>query len=105
MEMPTAPIPPNLLFFDALDPLVQRAAALTLKIENRIETFRKRYSSGTGTWGHKSREHLRVRPRPSVAIVRRSEARDLLAPVHAWFTEGLDRPGLVKARALLEIHE
>jgi hypothetical protein len=31
MEMPTAPIPLSLFFFDALDPLVQRAAALTLK--------------------------------------------------------------------------
>ena len=38
-------------------------------------------------------------------MIKRSEAHDLLAPVHAWFTEGLDRPGLVKARALLEIHE
>ena len=43
MEMPTAPIPLSLFFFDALDPLVQRAAALTLKIENRIEMFRKSY--------------------------------------------------------------
>jgi hypothetical protein len=43
MEMPTAPIPPSLLFLDALDPLEQRAAALTLKIENPIEMFRKRY--------------------------------------------------------------
>ena len=43
MEMSTAPIPLSLFFFDALDPLVQRAAALTLKMENHIEMFRKRY--------------------------------------------------------------
>ena len=36
---------------------------------------------------------------------KRSEAHDLLAPVYAWFTEGLDRPDLVEARALLEMHE
>jgi hypothetical protein len=29
------------------------------------------------------------------------EARDLLAPVHGWFTEGLDTPDLVEAQALL----
>jgi tetratricopeptide (TPR) repeat protein len=33
---------------------------------------------------------------------RREEARDLLAPVHAWFTEGLDTKDLVEAKALLD---
>jgi len=31
-----------------------------------------------------------------------SEARDLLAPVYAWFTEGFDTPILRQARAVLE---
>ncbi len=31
-----------------------------------------------------------------------SEARDLLAPVHAWFTEGFDTPDLEEAKALLD---
>ena len=30
------------------------------------------------------------------------EARDLLAPVHGWFTEGFDMPDLLEARALLD---
>jgi predicted ATPase len=30
-----------------------------------------------------------------------AEARDLLAPVYAWFTEGFDMPDLQKARELL----
>jgi tetratricopeptide (TPR) repeat protein len=30
------------------------------------------------------------------------QARALLAPVHAWFTEGLDTPDLVEAKALLD---
>ena len=33
---------------------------------------------------------------------RRGEAYDLLAPVHAWFTEGLDTPDLQQAKALLD---
>jgi predicted ATPase/class 3 adenylate cyclase len=32
---------------------------------------------------------------------RRAEARDLLAPVYGWFTEGYDTPDLKEARALL----
>jgi predicted ATPase len=33
---------------------------------------------------------------------RRREARDLLAPVYGWFTEGLDTPDLTEAKALLD---
>jgi predicted ATPase len=33
---------------------------------------------------------------------KRHEARDLLAPVYHWFTEGFDTPDLVDAKALLE---
>ena len=33
---------------------------------------------------------------------RREAARDLLAPVYGWFTEGLDTPDLVEAKALLD---
>jgi hypothetical protein len=32
---------------------------------------------------------------------RRREARDLLAPIYGWFTEGLDTPDLKEAKALL----
>jgi predicted ATPase len=33
---------------------------------------------------------------------RHAEARDLLAPVYAWFTEGFDTPDLKEAKALLD---
>jgi class 3 adenylate cyclase/tetratricopeptide (TPR) repeat protein len=33
---------------------------------------------------------------------RRAEARDLLAPVYSWFTEGFDTPDLKEAKTLLE---
>ncbi len=36
-----------------------------------------------------------------VASGRKAEARNLLAPVYSWFTEGLETPDLVAARALL----
>ena len=33
---------------------------------------------------------------------KRAEARDLLAPIYGWFTEGLDTPVLMEAKALLD---
>ena len=33
---------------------------------------------------------------------RRAEARDLLAPIYGWFTEGLGTPDLKEAKALLD---
>jgi len=33
---------------------------------------------------------------------RQAEARDLLAPVYGWFTEGFDTPDLKEAKALLD---
>jgi predicted ATPase len=33
---------------------------------------------------------------------KRAEARDLLAPIYGWFTEGFDTPVLQDAKALLE---
>ena len=32
---------------------------------------------------------------------KRAEARELLAPIYSWFTEGFDTPDLQEARALL----
>jgi len=37
---------------------------------------------------------------------KRTEARDLLAPVYGWFTEGFDTPDLREAKALLiQLHK
>ena len=33
---------------------------------------------------------------------KRAEARELLAPIYSWFTEGFDTPDLQEARALLD---
>jgi predicted ATPase len=48
-----------------------------------------------------------LRAAVSLARLRRdqgrlAEARDLLAPVYAWFTEGFDTPDLKEAKALLD---
>jgi predicted ATPase len=50
-----------------------------------------------------------LEPRATVSLSRlwqhqgkRAEARDLLAPVYGWFTEGFDTADLQEARALLE---
>ena len=34
---------------------------------------------------------------------RRAEARELLAPIYGWFTEGFDTADLKEAKALLEV--
>jgi predicted ATPase len=54
-----------------------------------------------------SAKSLQLRAAASLARLwfdrgRRSAARDLLAPVYAWFTEGFDTPDLQQAKALLE---
>jgi len=33
---------------------------------------------------------------------KRTEARDLLAPIHGWFTEGFESPVLKNAKSLLD---
>ena len=48
-----------------------------------------------------------MRAAVSLARLRRdqsrlTEARDLLAPVYGWFTEGFDTPDLKEAKALLD---
>jgi predicted ATPase len=47
-----------------------------------------------------------LRAAVNLALLRREqgrhgEARDLLAPVYGWFTEGFDTPDLKDAKALL----
>jgi hypothetical protein len=32
----------------------------------------------------------------------RRQARDLLAPIHGWFTEGFGTPDLIETKALLD---
>jgi hypothetical protein len=57
----------------------------------------------------KARKHSPLRPHPETPVARmvahkaafHSEARELLAPVYGWFTEGFDTRDLKDAKALL----
>src|SRR5262249_38415840 len=56
---------------------------------------------------HQSAKLFELRASTSLARLwcdqgRDAEARDLLAPVYGWFTEGFDTPDLKDAKALLE---
>ena len=56
---------------------------------------------------HQKAKSLELRAATSLARLwgeqrRRGEARDLLAPVYGWFTEGFDTPDLQAAKALLD---
>jgi predicted ATPase len=71
--------------------------------EAAVELYRKAMSiaeaQGAKLW--------ELRAAASLARLRRdqgrqAEARDLLAPVYGWFTEGLDTPDLKEAKSLLE---
>jgi predicted ATPase len=44
----------------------------------------------------------RIAPPRKGRPVRFTEARDLLAPIYGWFTEGFDTPDLKEAKALLD---
>jgi predicted ATPase len=56
--------------------------------------------------GQRQTKSLELRcDEPNAAVGRagrRAEARELLAPVYGWFTEGFDTADLKEAKALLE---
>ncbi|MFY9958941.1 hypothetical protein [Bradyrhizobium sp.] len=45
---------------------------------------------------------VRLREPLSIQLAAEGEARDLLAPIYGWFTEGFDTLYLKEAKALLE---
>src|SRR5262249_11918686 len=66
-------------------------------------SFRK----AIGVAQHQSAKLWELRAATSLARLwrdqgKRTEARDLLAPIYGWFTEGFDTPDLKEAKALLE---
>jgi hypothetical protein len=63
---------------------------------NFIASKASRCSVSTGSKRAKSRSNGRC------TLPRRAEARNLLAPVYGWFTEGFDNADLKAAAALLE---
>ena len=66
--------------------------------------LRRRPGRGPAAGGQVLRAARRHEPRPALARPGSagSEARDLLAPVYGWFTEGFDTPDLRDAKMLLD---
>ena len=65
------------------------------------------YCKALSIAGEQDAKLWELRAAASLARLRRdqgrpAEARDLLAPVYGWFTEGFDTPDLKKAKALLD---
>ena len=54
-----------------------------------------------GARAARARHALRARC-PEIDQGKRTEARDLLAPIYGWFTEGFDTSDLKEAKALLD---
>jgi class 3 adenylate cyclase/tetratricopeptide (TPR) repeat protein len=70
-------------------------------------TVEQRYHQALAVARRQSAKLFELRAATSLARLwrdqsRRAEARDLLAPIYGWFTEGLDTPVLREANALLE---
>jgi TolB-like protein/predicted ATPase len=75
--------------------------------QGRSETAEELYRKALGIAREQAAKLWELRAAVSLAGLRRdqgrnTEARDLLAPVYDWFTEGFDTPDLRKARALLD---
>jgi tetratricopeptide (TPR) repeat protein len=67
----------------------------------------KHYRQAIAVAERQSAKLLQLRASTSLARLwrdqgRRTEARDLLAPIYGWFTEGFDAPVLKEAKALLD---
>ena len=67
------------------------------------ESYRRAYDIAQG----QNARSLQLRAATSLARFwrdedRRAEARDLLAPIYGWFTEGFDTPDLMEAKELLD---
>ena len=67
----------------------------------------KAFSRALTTARHQQAKSLELRAAMSLARLwqaqgKADEARDLLAPVYGWFTEGFDTPDLIEAKVLLD---
>jgi class 3 adenylate cyclase/predicted ATPase len=89
------------------EPEVQRVAgeiALLMRDFTRAETH---FAQALALASDQYANSWKLRAATSMARLwrdqgKRTEARDLLAPIYGWFTEGFDTPDLKEAKALLE---
>jgi predicted ATPase len=88
------------------DAELHRLTGTVLLAENRLDEGQASFRQAIRIAQDQQAKSLELRAARDLARLwgdqgRRAEARDLLAPVYAWFTEGFDTPDLKEAKALL----
>ena len=91
----------------ALRECFQRLEGIALRGLNRLEEGEKALAEAVGVAQSQRARAFELRAATSLARLlgeqgKRAEARDLLAPVYGWFTEGFDTLDLKEAKSLLE---
>jgi tetratricopeptide (TPR) repeat protein len=86
---------------------VYRLQGDLIKATGDQEAAERSYRRAIGAAGRQNAKALEVRAATSLARLWRdqgkpTEARDLLAPIYGWFTEGFDTPVVKDAKALLD---
>ena len=86
---------------------LHRVTGTVLLAENKLDECQNSLQQALRIAQAQQAKSLELRAATSLARLwgeqgRRTEARDLLAPVYGWFTEGFDIADLKEAKALLE---
>jgi predicted ATPase len=89
------------------DAELHRLTGTVLLAENKLDECQASLQQAIRTAQAQQAKSLELRAATSLARLwgeqgQRTEARDLLAPVYGWFTEGFDTADLKEAKALLE---
>ena len=85
---------------------LHRAMGLVMQAQNRLDEAQAAFDQAIGVAQQQQAKSLELRAVTDLARFwgeqeRRAEARELLAPVYGWFTEGFDTADLKEAKALL----
>ena len=89
------------------DAELRRVQGIALFGLNRLEEAQNAFEEALRVAQRQEAKSYELRAAASLARLwgeqgRRAEARDLLAPVYGWFTEGFDTADLKEVKALLE---
>jgi predicted ATPase len=89
------------------DAELHRLTGTVLLAENKLDEGQASLQQAISTAQTQQAKSLELRAATSLTRFwgeqgRRAEARDLLAPVYGWFTEGFDTADLKEAKALLD---
>ena len=86
---------------------LHRVNGIVLAALNKLDESQAAFEEALRVARHQQGKSLELRAATSLARLwgeqgRRAEARDLLTPVHGWFTEGFDTADLKDAKARLD---